>query len=345
LGKDGNAQDETPDTSEIAPPPEEGKGVLEILGGGVKPVLDKVDDIQLDWQRDDRRTQPSLARRPGLLYQLGFTTNPGVPVVQDTTSGGLAPTQVEGRQITENTTIRTGARLPLDITTTLRYNYRSNIQIGTNQTKQTQLTFPDITANWNGLGKILFFPKIASNVRTNSHYLHENQKSYQSGDLSNQKNTNDFNPLVSVNFGWKLGISTDYSTSWRDSKEYRYTQTSTSVTHSAELTHKISAGYSIRGTKGFKLPLLGNIKFENQLTLGVAVQNTRRKNEAWSVGNEDDISVTADDNQWSITPSATYNFSRNIQGGMQMQWIDTKDNKTDKIHHVRDVSIWVELKF
>ena len=148
-----------------------------------------------------------------------------------------------------------------------------------------------------------------------------------------------------MNMTWKPGISTDYSTNLRDSYERNYSATSTNIRHNYELTHKITAGYSIRGTQGFKLPLIGTLKFENQLTLSLTVQNTTRRTESWVEGSTDEPTRSRDDFEWSITPSASYNFSRNIRGGLEMKWIDTHNRRLDQVNHVRDVSIWVELKF
>ncbi len=318
-----------------------GKGAIANTFEKVKPVFDNIDDLNFDWQFDDRRTIPNLAERPSVLYQLSLTTNPGVGRIQDS----LTTSQVESHTLTEKRNIRTGARLPLKMTTQLRYNYVKNLTINTNNTKQIQTTFPDITLTWNGLGQIPPFKTIASNARANSHYSYEVRENFESDALKSDALTHNFNPLVSVNLTLKPGISTDYSTNLRDSHERNYTPTSVSVTHNYELTHKITAGYSIRGSKGFKLPLIGTLKFENQLTLSLTVQNTTRKTYSWIENSGDEPSRQRDDVEWSFTPSASYNFSRNIQGGMEIKWIDTKDKKVDQVHHVRDVSIWVELKF
>jgi len=319
------------------------KGGLGKSFGKAFSVLDRFDDLQFDFQRDDRRGLPNLASRPVLAYQLGLTTDPGVPVVE--TGSSTVTSAVESRTITDNTTLRTGLRLPWDISTTIKYNYRTNIRYSSNKTKETQLTFPDLTLNWNGLGKYFFFPKLASNVRTNSRYVYEVKNSYQTGSLTSSSFKHDLNPLVSVNVGWKIGLTTDYAANWRDSKDYRYSTTNTSITHNYEMSHKLTAKYNIRATKGFKLPIIGMVRWENSLQLSLTVQRTDRKNETWIEGNEGEVTPVQDDSEWSFTPAASYSFSRNIQGGMEMKWIDTKDNKLAKVRHIRDVGIWVELKF
>ncbi|MCK5833444.1 cell surface protein SprA [bacterium] len=326
---------------QVTPPGGNGISFLETIGKSLT-FLNRLDDIQFDFQRDDRRGLPNLARRPTVSYQLGLTTDPGVPTVAGTTSVTSA---IESRTITDNTTIRTGLRLPWDITTSIKYNYRTNIRYSSNNTKDDQLTFPDITLNWNGLGKYFFFPKLANNVRTNSHYIYEKKKSYQSGSLTTRSLKHNLNPLVSLSVGWKFGLTTDYSANWMDSRDYRYSTTNTSVTHNHELSHKATAKYSLRASQGIKLPIIGTLHWENSLQLQLAIQHTQRANETWIEGNEEEVTPMQDDSEWSITPSASYSFSRNIQGGMEMKWIDTKDNKLGKVRHIRDVSIWVELKF
>ncbi len=307
-----------------------------------KPLFESLDDLSLDWQFDDRRQQPNLADRPGLMYQLSLTTDPGVGRIQDSTR---ATNLIESQTTTEKRTVRTGAKLPFKMTAQLRYNYVKNITVSTNNTKQIQTTFPDVTLNWNGLGQLPPFKTLANNARANANYSFEVRENYESDALKNDALTHNFNPLISINMTWKPGISTDYSTNLRDSYERTYSATSTNIRHNYELTHKITAGYSIRGTQGFKLPLIGTLKFENQLTLSLTVQNTTRRTESWVEGSTDEPTRSRDDYEWSFTPSASYNFSRNIRGGLEMKWIDTHNRRLDQINHVRDVSIWVELKF
>lgn len=342
-GRRRNPEDESEaDDSGATSKSESEKSAIAEAFESIKPVFDNIDDLNFDWQFDDRRQIPTLSKRPNVLYQLSLTTDPGVPRIQDTT---LSTSQIESHTLTEKRNIRTGARLPLNMTTQLRYNYVKNLTKSTNNTKQIQTTFPDITLNWNGLGQLPPFKTIATNARANSHYAYEVRENYESDALKSDATTHDFNPLVSINMTVKPGISLDYSTNLRDAHEKAYSPTSVNVTHNYELTHKVTAGYSIRGTKGFKLPLIGTLKFENQLTLSMTVQNTSRKTESWVEGSEDEPQITTNDLEWSFTPSASYNFSRNIQGGVEMKWIDTNNKRLDQVHHVRDVSIWVELKF
>jgi len=340
----GRQGEEEPPTPEQPAPSgsRESTGGLKKALAITKPLFDNLDDLNFDWQFDDRRQIPNLAGRPDLWYQLSLTTDPGVHRVTDSLA---ATSQIESHTTTEKRNIRTGTRLPFKMTLQARYNYVKNVTISTNNTKQIQTTFPDVTLNWNGLGQIPPFKTLASNARANSNYSYEVRENYESNALKNDVLTHSFNPLVSINMTWKPGISTDYSTNLRNSHERTYSATSVNIRHNYELSHKITAGYSIRGSKGFKLPIIGTLKFENQLTLSLTVQNTTRITESWVEGATGEVSRSRDDVEWSITPSASYNFSRNIRGGLELKWIDTNNRRIEQITHVRDVSIWVELKF
>jgi hypothetical protein len=46
-----------------------------------------------------------------------------------------------------------------------------------------------------------------------------------------------------------------------------------------------------------------------------------------------------------VAPAITYNFTTSINGGMRGRWQDTNDIRTKKKSHVRELSLWAEIRF
>jgi len=72
-----------------------------------------------------------------------------------------------------------------------------------------------------------------------------------------------------------------------------------------------------------------------------------------TVNYEDEISTTLgrnkqvdrDINKISISPRATYNFNRNVKGGLTGGYDITKDNKKGDSINIFKLDIWVEIQF
>lgn len=46
-----------------------------------------------------------------------------------------------------------------------------------------------------------------------------------------------------------------------------------------------------------------------------------------------------------VSPSISYSFSSQITGGMRARWQDTDEGTTNRKMYVRELSIWVDIRF
>jgi hypothetical protein len=105
----------------------------------------------------------------------------------------------------------------------------------------------------------------------------------------------------------------------------------------------LSSSYNFRSPTGFKIPILGRIKFQSVLSLSLDFSHRLSKSER--IEYDGSLTPTSESSDLSISPRASYSFSTNIKGGMSMRWTDREDKRTHKKSHVRQVGIWVEIKF
>jgi hypothetical protein len=77
----------------------------------------------------------------------------------------------------------------------------------------------------------------------------------------------------------------------------------------------------------------------------MSVDISRRLNKSERLELDGGTTLTSESVDFSVSPRASYSFSTNIKGGMNMRWTDREDKRTNNKSHVRQVGIWVEIKF
>jgi hypothetical protein len=164
-----------------------------------------------------------------------------------------------------------------------------------------------------------------------------------SGVKEREKITDSFSPLLGFNFTWLKSIKTQgrYETSSSETKTITGGYATGQLSKTSGFS--ISNSYSFSSPTGFKIPLLGRLKFRSMLSLSVDVSKRTTKSER--VDRYGNTTPTSESTDLSISPRASYSFSSNIKGGMNLRWSDREDLRTRTKSHVRQVSIWVEIRF
>jgi hypothetical protein len=101
--------------------------------------------------------------------------------------------------------------------------------------------------------------------------------------------------------------------------------------------------YSFNAPQGIKFPFLKKIRFQSNLSLTLDITWTNSKQKT-SVARKP-FNTTTDNTTLTIVPSATYSFSSQINGGLRGRWVDTNEKLSKKKSHIRELSIFMELRF
>lgn len=317
---------------------------------------DQVDPLAASFKMDERLSLDGFIERPSLLYRLGLSNNVDAERVAVTTINSQQDSYGKGRTYTA----RSGVRLPMGFSVGTNWAY--SIQEGTNkQTRDDSRTWPDLSLKFGKLDWLMFPKLFTKSLSLDSKYSEKRnwQFNVSTGQKRSDIHTIDYSPLISAAFDWKfaqgLRTTVSYSKSVADRQQFRdgANQDGSVTTRTKDYTNGIvfKTTYSFRGGSNVWLPLFGRVKIQSNLTLDLDIsrRNTRTENHAPLKDLETGqisftVSETSNRSELTIQPSATYNFSTNIKGGMRVRWTDSKDIKSGG-RHVRELETWVEIRF
>ncbi len=300
----------------------------------------KLENLRLSYQWNGNITAPNLAKRPGRWFQLGLTSDPGVPTV-DTLVGTLRPTQ----KYTHRINASTGYKFPKDISAKFKYNFTATRTMSTSQsTKNYKQTFPDISVRWGFVKRFDFIKKFARSASAQSKWSYQWSRNYTGDSLNSVTRSNKFNPLFGITFNMKTGWTLDLKFNWENSVQETYTGVNISYSGNDKKTFEATAKYSLRAQKGLKIPIVGKIKLENTLNFMATLSYSTNTIESWTSA-DPTRAKSVDRAKFSFKPQVTYNLSRNAVAGIQIEISEDKDRIIDSTTHIRDVRIWVQFQF
>ena len=308
----------------------------------LKYIAKNVDPIRGTFSRQKSFAYSGLTERPGLAYQLGFKEDPEVPRKLVEQRG-----QRDSRSFTDSYSLRSGFSPFSSMDVDLSYSRRENTSRSTTEpTRTVSTTFPDLNISLTGVEKIGLLQKIASSSSLSSGYSKKvDETSNPDTEQLNKKDISTrYSPLFSWSLNWKNGVRTSLRMEKSNSKSEDLRPGSSGVT-TLNSNNSVNFGlsYSFKSPKGIKLPLFGRIRFQSTLTLNLDASRSHSVSKTARPGQP--FNTESDRIEFSLRPQASYSFSNSVTGGMSMRWTDTNDKKKGTKHHVRELGIWMELRF
>jgi len=304
-------------------------------------VFNSIKPIQGSFSTDKRLNRSGLYERPGWMYTLGFADKPNVRQKVYTGIGTNDQTT-----FTNDYSLRTGITPVnrLDITTS--YKIRHSVNRASNTPVETKsVDFPSLDATLSGLEKLLLFKSVVKTASFQSGYSRKMDESGNpdTGELNEKTIAKSYIPLVGLNLTFNKGIRTTvrYEFSNRKKENLRLVGNQR-IDHSEDKTIKVSVSYTLTAPQGLRIPFLGKVKFDSQLSLSLDYMKKFRKSWYMLEGNKN---VDVESIDTSIEPKAAYRFSTKITGGLSARWVDTDDKAQQRKRHIRELGIWTELRF
>jgi len=304
----------------------------------LEKILKKINPLDITFSQSKTNSSSGLYSRPDVMhpdvfYQLGWRRRP-------LSSESYAPLASERAGITNNYSASTGGSLgQLSINAGWQRS-DSWTWDPTSAISRQGITWPDLRVSLSSVERMFKGLKILTSASLSSNYSQRQDKSSQSGRGVTSWNINQsFNPLISLNTRWKKQVSSQASF------DYSTTQSLLPVT-SAEFpsgwqkawtrNRKISASgnYSFSAPQGFVLNMwkMGKkrFKFKSDLNLGL---QTSYSNTVSAPKLDMDQEATPEDydsdrTDISISPNATYNFTRNIKGELSGSYTSSTNKVT-----------------
>ena len=310
--------------------------------------VNKWNGIDITFSQSKTNSSSGLYRRtdviyPDIYYQLGWRRRP-------LSSESYAPLASDRAGITNSYSASTGASLgQLSINAGWQRS-DSWTWDPTSAISSQGTTWPDLRVSLNSVERMFKGLKILTSASLTSNYSKREDKSSQSGRGVTRWSINQsFSPLISLNTRWKKQVSTqasfDYSTTesllpatgaeFPSGWQKDYTR-----------NRKISASgsYSFSAPQGFVLKMwkMGKkrFKFKSDLNLGLQTSYSNTVS-APKLDLNTPISkdkYDSDKTDISISPNATYNFTRNIKGELSGSYTSST-NKIIKTSDSRSYSL------
>lgn len=302
----------------------------------------RINPLQGSVSRNKSFTRSGLLDRPSFSYQLGFTDDPGVRM-KPTTSGTLN----DALTTRDNYSLRSGIAI---LSTNLDVSYSETITDTRNPNARTEnrsKTFPELSFSWNNINKFKFLNKYVSSLGFRFGYSKKvGTTKDKLVDAEKSRNTStSFNPLASFSLVWKNGIRTnlgiDKSQNKNEDLGFQGGNRTTTVDSDQAIT--LNNSYSFRAPQGIKFPLLKKIKFESNLSLSLDISYRMHKQRKSTEDNPSNLIQHR--TELTISPSAGYNLSSQVQAGLSGKWGDTNDKITKIKSHTRELGIWFEIRF
>jgi hypothetical protein len=321
----------------------------------IKAGLCALDPLSISIDQNSRHAQQGLVGQASIPYQLAFTQNPKLNLArnpEDSAAYISTPTRSSSLDITS----RSGLRITNNIKTTFNHAYRVSESITTTPTGNTEQTmfwlgkkssdltsFPmvDVALDISGLEKISFLEKVAQSVAITSALTNKVKDSW-SGNKSNKTSTDytqQFNPLVGVNFSWKGNI--DSQIHFNSSRSFSIAN-SGNKQRGSEQSATVTVSYSIR--TGIKIPLIfmRPIRLDNQTTFSLNMDYTSSKQEH-SDGGEEIYALSSAQSSWSISPRMSYTFSNTVTGQTYVKIQQTKNDVTNSKSRLFEFGVQVNI--
>ena len=298
----------------------------------LEKMLKKINPLDISFSQSKTNSSSGLNNEPDLLYQLGWYRKPR-------SAESYAPLAQDRAGITNSYSASTGASLgQLSVNAGWQrsdsWNWDPTSSISSQAT-----TWPDIRVTLNSVERIFKRVKILTSASLTSNYSQRQDKSSQAGRGVTRWNINhSFSPMISLNTRWRKQVSTqasfDYSTTdSRIPSDLAKYASGWEKDYTRNLKISASGSYSFSAPQGFVLNMwkMGKKRFKFKSDLNLGLQASYANNiSAPNLDLNEPISREKYDSEIteiSISPNATYNFTRNIKGELTGSYT----NRTDKI--------------
>ncbi|MEE8576930.1 MAG: hypothetical protein V3T31_06715, partial [candidate division Zixibacteria bacterium] len=313
--------------------------LLRFLTGWINPISYK-------YNKSLSNSLPGMLERPPFKYRMGFQDDPMVSTIV----GSQNPVSQEGvnYDFSSGFGILGGIRTDVNF----RRSIKSDVVSSSTRHESRSTRWPDLGIR---ITKFTSFPLIKGVVnkfiavfqpRTGYNRDVKEDFNLDNGFKTNEQTTISYNPLLSLNFKIIRGLSLSgtYTKSSTSGKKFNSVDGSiSSHTISFKNGLAVATKYQFSAPSGFSIPLLGKIKFESKVGIDLSVRYTHTKSQTSTRGGE--FSVMADKSDMTISPVISYIFSSQLKGGVSGRWQDTTDLILDRKSHVRQLQIWLEIRF
>ena len=240
-------------------------------------------------------------------------------------------------------TMASGLFLGRNLDSTISFAHSFNRRYSTASQQNTSTTFPDVTLSLMNWEKWVGLSKYLQGARLNTGFQYTTRAS---GDIDwikpkQESSTISMSPLIGFtgNIINKINTNISFSVAQTenitDMDAYDIIKTSNTQSLNGNISYSFTAG------RGFTIPFTGKkIHINNQLTSSVGINYENAED---LTKGRDTSQVDRSNSRIAITPGATYQFDKNIRGGLTSSYEITTDRKRDDGSRIFSLGVWVEV--
>jgi hypothetical protein len=297
--------------------------------------LAKVQNFNITHKNTYSTSYSSSPDAPDFLYQLGL------PYTLDSK-------YIQPKSINDDYSVSTGLPIIRNLSTDLRFAYTlSRDYMTSSKAKNTTTTWPDIRMSYTGFERLIRLDKWLTSSRVQTGYILTTSRRYDANSWSkpiSENQNHSFSPIFGWNGNWVNNFTTGVSVNYSQSIAKTMSQITSSSKTANKTNYTANLGYSLSTDQGIKLPFVKKkIYFSNQIQLDVAF--SYEMDDSYTTNNDKKKIVESENVRMSVSPRVSYNFSRNIKGGLSGTYDETEDkrskNKTNRI----GLDFWAEVTF
>lgn len=299
----------------------------------------RIDNVSFSYDNTYGSRYSRRDNRPSFLYQLGL---PGQ--IDDERE------ELDMKNIRDSYSLGTGYPILTNLTTTWNYSRTIDRRYSTASQKEITTVFPSVRVTLTGFERIIRAERFLTSSRLTSNYTYTSRTrgtidwDKHHWDKPNaQTETFSFSPLLSWHANWIRNITSTVNYNYSESITTTYRETFEAIQKSQSSVINANVSYSFRSPQGIKLPFFSQrMPITNELTteLGGSFEKSKSTNKGIQ-----ETMVERHTERYTINPRLTYQFSRNIKGGMISSYENSHDKLRDTTLKIFSLSMWVEVLF
>ena len=312
--------------------------------------LGRLENITVNYDNYYKTNFDNLDQRPEFWYQLGkpgiLREEPDTLYATDGSIFDILDEEITSKDISNKISTSAGFQILRNLGTNWHYSWEVSKNLNNNR-EIKRITFPDLSVTLTEFEKIIHLENILTSSRlTSSFSLFVEEIGNIGFEKPDSRNRNiNLSPAISWtgNFGENISSNIAYNHSQSENTNFHYTQGFNVVVSENLNSVNGSVSYSFKAPRGLKIKFIGDrIRFKNELTATISATYEKRYQDTASTEN---TTINMDRKAFTISPSATYKFSKNIDAGLTYRYEKSLDVAPTLELITNRFGIWVEIKF
>ena len=305
------------------------------LFASIVSYISGLSNLSVSYDNTYRTTYEDRYDRPDFLYQLGL------PHILDEEGDDK---EIILKTVTDK--YSTSASFPIirNLSTSLGYSREITTTISNTSKLRITTTFPNVSVTLTEFEKLIHAEKILTSSRITSSYIYSVMLDGDIGftQADTEQNRINFTPLISWHGNWVHNITSSFSLNYSDLENISHRVNYDDIRHTTSQSMNGNLSWSFSNPKGIRILFFKRTNMKNEITTDVSFNMTM--DETKSKGQEEEI-TEVERTSYSITPGASYKFSKSITAGLTSEYEWTEDKKRKTTSSMFRLSIWIEIIF